>query len=199
MCFVCSIILIGFFTAIIGDLANYFGCSVGLKDAVTAISFVAMGTSVPGTVYNVKSFIYVTGLLNICFAFKDMFASKVAAVQDAYADSSIGNVTGSNAVNVFLGIGLAWLMCALVAAGKSGDEAQFRVDPGTLAFSVTLFCTAALITIALLLLRRKQFSGGGELGGRMLPKVATVAILVSLWLAYIILSSLESYCIIKGF
>ncbi|KAG7217761.1 hypothetical protein INR49_020931 [Caranx melampygus] len=30
------------------------------------------------------------------------FASKVAAIQDQYADASIGNVTGSNAVNVFL-------------------------------------------------------------------------------------------------
>lgn len=43
-----SILLIGLFTAVIGDLANHFGCSIGLKDAVTAISFVAMGTSVPG-------------------------------------------------------------------------------------------------------------------------------------------------------
>lgn len=33
----------------------------------------------------------------------DTFASKVAAIGDKYADSSIGNVTGSNAVNVFLG------------------------------------------------------------------------------------------------
>lgn len=36
----------------------------------------------------------------------DTFASKVAAIQDQYADASIGNVTGSNAVNVFLGIGV---------------------------------------------------------------------------------------------
>lgn len=33
----------------------------------------------------------------------DTFASKVSAIQDKYADGSIGNVTGSNAVNVFLG------------------------------------------------------------------------------------------------
>lgn len=37
----------------------------------------------------------------------DTFASKVAAIQDQYADASIGNVTGSNAVNVFLGIGVS--------------------------------------------------------------------------------------------
>lgn len=34
-----------------------------------------------------------------------MFASRTAAIHDKWADSSIVNVTGSNAVNVFLGIG----------------------------------------------------------------------------------------------
>lgn len=32
----------------------------------------------------------------------DTFASKAAAEQDPYADASIGNVTGSNSVNVCL-------------------------------------------------------------------------------------------------
>ena len=40
--------MIGVLTAMIGDLASHLGCSVGLKDAVTAIVFVALGTSVPG-------------------------------------------------------------------------------------------------------------------------------------------------------
>jgi hypothetical protein len=39
---------IGALTALIGDLASAFGCTVGLKDSVTAISFVALGTSLPG-------------------------------------------------------------------------------------------------------------------------------------------------------
>ena len=33
----------------------------------------------------------------------DTFASKTAAIEDETADASVGNVTGSNAVNVFLG------------------------------------------------------------------------------------------------
>lgn len=63
---------------------------------------------------------------------QDTFASKVAAIQDKYADASVGNVTGSNAVNVFLGIGLAWTMAAVyhrsngnvfeVPSGKYGIE-----------------------------------------------------------------------------
>ena len=43
----------------------------------------------------------------------DTFASKTAAIEDDTADNSVGNVTGSNAVNVFLGIGIAWTMAAI--------------------------------------------------------------------------------------
>lgn len=40
--------MIGLLTAFIGDLAAAFGCTVGLKDSVTALTLVAMGTSLPG-------------------------------------------------------------------------------------------------------------------------------------------------------
>ncbi|XP_023993688.1 sodium/calcium exchanger 1-like [Salvelinus sp. IW2-2015] len=49
-CFVVSICMIGLLTAFIGDLASHFGCTVGLKDSVTAVVFVALGTSVPGNI-----------------------------------------------------------------------------------------------------------------------------------------------------
>lgn len=47
-CFIVSISVIGVLTAIIGDLASHFGCTVGLRDSVTAVVFVALGTSLPG-------------------------------------------------------------------------------------------------------------------------------------------------------
>lgn len=171
-CFLVSVILIGILTAITGDLASHFGCWVGLKDAVTAISFVAFGTSVP-----------------------DTFASKVAAVQDKFADSSIGNVTGSNGVNVFLGIGIAWTIAAIYHWWH-GD--YFHVEPGTLAFSVTIFCIEALICMTVIVLRRRPFIGG-ELGGPLKYKVLTAGLFVTLWLTYLGLSTLESYCVIAGF
>ncbi|XP_044045261.1 sodium/calcium exchanger 1a isoform X2 [Siniperca chuatsi] len=171
-CFVVSISVIGMLTAVIGDLASHFGCTVGLKDSVTAVVFVALGTSVP-----------------------DTFASKVAATQDQYADASIGNVTGSNAVNVFLGIGVAWSIAAIYHYSK-GQE--FRVDPGTLAFSVTLFTIFAFICIAVLIYRRRP-EIGGELGGPRVPKILTTCLFFSLWLMYIVFSSLEAYCHVKGF
>ncbi|MEQ2219203.1 Sodium/calcium exchanger 1, partial [Xenoophorus captivus] len=100
------------------------------------------------------------------------FASKVAAIQDQYADASIGNVTGSNAVNV--------------------------VDPGTLAFSVTLFTIFAFISVATLMYRRRP-EIGGELGGPRTAKALTTMLFISLWLLYILFSSLEAYCHIQGF
>ncbi|XP_054906961.1 solute carrier family 8 member 4b isoform X2 [Poeciliopsis prolifica] len=172
-CFFVSISLIGVLTAVTGDLASHFGCTVGLKDSVTAVVFVALGTSVP-----------------------DTFASKVAAIQDQYADASIGNVTGSNAVNVFLGIGVAWTIAAIAWRSKGKP---FRVDPGNLAFSVTLFTILAVVCVLTLLYRRRPTVAGGELGGPRTCKLLTSLMFVSLWLIYILLASMEAYCHIQAF
>ncbi|XP_009076485.1 PREDICTED: sodium/calcium exchanger 2-like, partial [Acanthisitta chloris] len=43
-----SILLLALLTALIGDLAAHFGCTLGLKDSVNAVVFVALGTSIPG-------------------------------------------------------------------------------------------------------------------------------------------------------
>uniref|UniRef100_A0A8C7M8S1 Solute carrier family 8 member 3 n=1 Tax=Oncorhynchus kisutch TaxID=8019 RepID=A0A8C7M8S1_ONCKI len=171
-CFFISIVIIGMLTAVIGDLASHFGCTIGLKDSVTAMVFVALGTSVP-----------------------DTFASKVAAVQDTYADASIGNVTGSNAVNVFLGIGVAWSIAAIYwhMQGK-----QFVVEAGSLAFSVTLYTIFAFLGVSVLLYRRRAHIGG-ELGGPRGHRLATSAFFFSLWFLYILFSSMEAYCHIEGF
>nr|XP_040035823.1 sodium/calcium exchanger 2-like [Gasterosteus aculeatus aculeatus]XP_040035832.1 sodium/calcium exchanger 2-like [Gasterosteus aculeatus aculeatus]XP_040035840.1 sodium/calcium exchanger 2-like [Gasterosteus aculeatus aculeatus]XP_040035851.1 sodium/calcium exchanger 2-like [Gasterosteus aculeatus aculeatus] len=171
-CFLVSISAIGLLTAVIGDLASHFGCTIGLKDSVTAVVFVALGTSIP-----------------------DTFASKVAAMQDQHADASIGNVTGSNAVNVFLGIGVAWSVAAIYwwALGK-----EFKVDPGSLAFSVTLFTIFAFICMGVLMFRRRP-SIGGELGGPRRARLVTSLLFLGLWFLYILFSSLEAYCHITGF
>ncbi|KAJ6224821.1 hypothetical protein RDWZM_003366 [Blomia tropicalis] len=172
-CFIVSIIGIGVLTSLINDLASHFGSTVHLKDSVTAISLVALGTSVP-----------------------DTFASKIAAQNEKNADSSIGNVTGSNAVNVFLGIGLAWTVAAVYHAIK-GTAGGFKVDPGSLSYSVTLYCICAFICALVLMIRRVYL--GGELGGPMRWKIATVFIFVMLWLFYVIMSTLEAYGFVQGF
>merc|ERR1712027_151362 len=168
--FVISILFIGACTAVIGDIAGHLGCFINLKDCVNAIAFVALGTSVP-----------------------DTFASKTAAIEDETADASVGNVTGSNAVNVFLGIGIAWTMAAIYW------EAQgeiFKVEPGSLGFSVTIFCIEALLAIIILMLRRSPVVGG-ELGGPKFFKTCSSAAFVFFWCFYVAISAMEAYGVIN--
>merc|ERR1712002_1376159 len=170
--FVISIGFVGLCTAVIGDVAGHLGCFINLKDTVNAIAFVALGTSVP-----------------------DTFASKTAAIEDETADASVGNVTGSNAVNVFLGIGIAWTMAAVY---WESSGMKFEVEPGSLGFSVTVFCIEALLAIIILLLRRNP-AVGGELGGPKSIKTVTSGIFVFFWCFYVLISALEAYKVIDGF
>jgi solute carrier family 8 (sodium/calcium exchanger) len=119
----------------------------------------------------------------------DTFASKQAAQQSKNADSAIGNVTGSNSVNVFLGLGLPWVIAVIYYESK--DE-KFVVPAGTLSFSVMLFLITSIVCIIFLMIKR--ILTGGELGG---PngwwRWLSFAFLVFLWMIYLIFSSLKAY------
>jgi len=192
LCFFVSLLMIGVVTLFIGDVASLLGCVMRIPDGITAITFVALGTSLP-----------------------DTFASRTAAMQDPYADASIGNVTGSNSVNVFLGIGISWCCGAFywsfnsdtAASGRPAwldkypgtaaevqslmnewpDGGVLAVYSGDLASSVGVFCACALSCIAVLMLRRR--SGAGELGGPSPLKQVTAAFFVFLWFVYVGVSS----------
>jgi len=173
--FYSCLVMIGLVTMLISDLANLLGCSLGVSSSITAVTLVALGTSLP-----------------------DTFASMTAAVQDRYADASIGNVTGSNSVNVFLGIGLPWTLASLKWAISGSTplwdstyegrlralcpEGCFIVPAGGLAFSVSVFSCEAIVCILILMIRRRF---GGELGGPRWFAYGTSAVLVGLWALFI--------------
>lgn len=48
-CFGCALGVIGIVTAVVGEFASIFGCVLGIKPSITAITFVALGTSLPDT------------------------------------------------------------------------------------------------------------------------------------------------------
>lgn len=216
-CFILALIMIGVVTAFIGDLAALFGCQVGLPDSITAITFVALGTSLP-----------------------DAFASKAAALSDDTADASIGNVTGSNSVNVFLGLGLPWSLASIYwSGGFASDKAKkkwhnryggrdndgsggskgpkgarkigehtamaFVVPAGDLAVTVLVFVICGLTCLGMLAYRRHVYGemfisaicsrlrfdvAGAELGGPKKYAKIHAACLVVLW--YLRLSCLPS-------
>mmetsp|Transcript_25877 Transcript_25877/g.65519 ORF Transcript_25877/g.65519 Transcript_25877/m.65519 type:complete len:804 (-) Transcript_25877:2083-4494(-) len=177
--FIVSLAFIGGVVVVIGEVASLFGCAIGLKDATTAITFVALGTSLP-----------------------DTFASKQAAQEADDADAAIGNVTGSNSVNVFLGLGLPWMIAsvyyAVSASSVLGASSCYYVPAGPLGFSVLVFSSFAIMCIFLLLLRRLPALGNGELGGKGAFKWVVAILLVFSWFSYVILSALQQYDYIDG-
>lgn len=174
---------------IVGDLAALMGCCMGIPDDITAITIVALGTSLP-----------------------DTFASKSAAMHDPCADNSIGNVTGSNCVNVFLGLGLPWTIAAFYWDGPKKEEWKkrdfkglnyeknwgdafckkgcFLVPAGSLSFSVIVFSCCAIACIGLLVVRRQLY--GGELGGPASASKRDAVIMCGLWFLYVVMSILKS-------
>ncbi|CAF3856523.1 unnamed protein product [Rotaria sp. Silwood1] len=170
--FFVSLFFIAILTAVVGDVAAIFGCLVGLKDSITAISFVALGTSLP-----------------------DTFASMFAAKKSKTADDAIGNVTGSNSVNVFLGLGLPWLVAAIYWESKN---LPFTVKAGDLSFSVLVFSICCILGMTVLTLRRfLGVFGKAELGGPAIPKYICSIFFVILWIGYLTLSGLQAYGHIK--
>lgn len=165
-CFFISLAVIGIVTFVVGEFANLFGCVLGIKPSITAITFVALGTSLP-----------------------DTFASMQAAQQEKYADAAVGNVTGSNSVNVFLGLGLPWVIAT--AYEKAVNDQNYYVPAGSLGFSVVVFCVCAVCCVIFLLIRRCKV--GGELGGGKNGRLGSAIFLVCLWLLYIVMSILQAY------
>ncbi|XP_075224296.1 sodium/calcium exchanger Calx-like isoform X1 [Lycorma delicatula] len=166
LCFVISLIMIGVMTAIIGDIATIFGCLVGLDDTITAITLVALGTSLP-----------------------DTLASRFVTRAEKYADGALIHISGSIAVNVLMGVGLPWFVAA---AYHESQGTQFNVPSGSLGFSVLMYTIAALIAMALLLLRRNlTIFGKAELGGPRGTAFLSAGILIILWILYIVLSCLQ--------
>ena len=90
------------------DFAKIFGCLVGLPNELTAITLVAFGTSQI-----------------------DLFASRIAAINDPTADNSIGNVVAANAIGVFLGqsqcspLSLVELQRGLALIGREDCSAAY--------------------------------------------------------------------------
>ncbi|XP_053406263.1 sodium/calcium exchanger 3-like isoform X13 [Mercenaria mercenaria] len=168
--FVFSLLYIALLTMVVEQLGHLIGCVIGLKTSVTGITIIALGTSLP-----------------------DTFASRTAAKQDEHADAAIGNVTGSNSVNVFLGLGIPWVLSTMYHLAQG---TTYRVASDNLTQSVIIFSTVGTICIIILILRRKFV--GGELGGKnSYVRWGSSLTLFGLWCLYILLASLKAYDILK--
>ncbi|CAF1575545.1 unnamed protein product [Rotaria sordida] len=170
--FFVSLFFIVILTAIVGDVAAILGCLIGLKDSITAISFVALGTSLP-----------------------DTFGSMIAAKNSKTADDAIGSIIVSNSFNVFLGLGIPWLIAAVY---WESQNLPFTVKADDLTFSVLVFSICCVLGMIVLIFRRfLGIFGKAELGGPTIPKYICSIFFVLLWIGYLTLTGLQAYGHIK--
>lgn len=147
------------------------GCFINLKPAVNGFIIVAMGTSIP-----------------------DLFVSRAAARNSKFADSAIGNIMGSNSVQVYLGLGIPWFIASIYWYVEH-DKASYHVPKGSLVFSVIIFLAFSVVCFFILAIRRCCV--GGEIGGPAGSRYSTAALCLLLWFIYIIVCALQAYDIIK--
>ncbi|PNH02971.1 Sodium/calcium exchanger 3 [Tetrabaena socialis] len=149
---------------LVNEAGSLFGCVIGLSEVMVGVSIIAVGTSLP-----------------------DTMASRIAAVKDKDADAAIGNITGSNGVNVFLGLGVPWTICAIYYKVK-GEK--YIAKGGDLEFAILLYAIFGGCAIVALAVARRF---GGELGGSKKRQYSIAALMVSLWLLFLLLIGLRSY------
>ncbi|KAJ8619504.1 hypothetical protein MRB53_028033 [Persea americana] len=163
--FICSLIFISGIAYIVTKLTDLISCVTGINAYVIAFTALAGGTSWP-----------------------DLVASKIAAERQTTADSAIANIICSNSVNIYVGIGIPWLINTAYNFIAYREPLRISNAAG-LSFSLLIFFATSTGCIAVLVLRRITL--GAELGGPRLWAWVTSVYFMFLWVVFVVLSSLR--------
>ncbi|XP_043703280.1 magnesium/proton exchanger isoform X2 [Telopea speciosissima] len=163
--FVCTLIFISGIAYIVTKLTDLISCVTGINAYVIAFTALAAGTSWP-----------------------DLVASKIAAERQTTADSAIANITCSNSVNIYVGIGFPWLVNTAYNFIAYREPLRIQNAEG-LSFSLLIFFLTSIACIAVLVFRRMTL--GAELGGPRIWAWATCIFFMFLWVVFVVLSSLK--------
>ncbi|KAM1475396.1 hypothetical protein ACFX2I_031300 [Malus domestica] len=163
--FIGSLIFISAIAYVVTKLTDLISCVTGINPYVIAFTALASGTSWP-----------------------DLVASKIAAERQLTADSAIANITCSNSVNIYVGIGVPWLIDTAYNFFVYKEPLRIENAAG-LSFSLLVFFSTSVGCIAVLVIRRLTL--GAELGGPRLWAWTTSAFFMLLWLIFVVLSSLK--------
>ncbi|GLU16833.1 hypothetical protein SLE2022_332470 [Rubroshorea leprosula] len=163
--FIGSLIFITGIAYIVTKLTDLISCVTGINAYVIAFTALASGTSWP-----------------------DLVASKIAAERQLTADSAIANITCSNSVNIYVGIGIPWLIDTAYNFIVYKEPLRIQNAEG-LSFSLLVFFCTSAGCIAVLVFRRLTL--GAELGGPRIWAWTTSVYLMLLWIIFVVLSSLK--------
>ncbi|XP_031261610.1 magnesium/proton exchanger isoform X2 [Pistacia vera] len=136
-----------------------------LTDLISCVTALAAGTSWP-----------------------DLVASKIAAERQITADSAIANITCSNSVNIYVGIGIPWLIDTAYNFIAYREPLTIKNAEG-LSFSLLVFFCTSVGCIGVLVFRRLTL--GAELGGPRIWAWVTSLYFMLLWVIFVVLSSLK--------
>ncbi|XP_015624234.1 magnesium/proton exchanger 2 [Oryza sativa Japonica Group] len=163
--FICSLIFISGIAYGVTKITDQISCVTGVSPYVIAFTALAAGTSWP-----------------------DLVASKIAAERQITADSAIANITCSNSVNIYVGIGVPWLVDTMYNYFVYKKPLYIDNAAG-LSFSLLVFFATSFGCITVLVLRRVIL--GAELGGPRMWAWATSVYFMILWVVFVVLSSLR--------
>ncbi|KAH6755498.1 magnesium/proton exchanger [Perilla frutescens var. hirtella] len=163
--FIFSLAFIAGIAYVVTKLTDLISCVTGINAYIIALTALAAGTSWP-----------------------DLVGSKIAAERQITADSAIANITCSNSVNIYVGIGVPWLINTMYNYIAYKEPLRIENAAG-LSFSLLVFFATSVGCIVVLVFRRLTL--GAELGGPRHWAWITSVYLMMLWLIFVTLSSLR--------
>ena len=98
--FLMSIVWITIFSYVMVWMICITGYTFGIPDTVMGITFLAAGTSVPDTI------------------------ASILVARNGYGDMAVSNSIGSNVFDIFLGLGLPWLLKTTIRPNGGDDKVQ---------------------------------------------------------------------------
>lgn len=93
---------------------------------------------------------------------------------------------GSNGVNVFMGLGVPWIIAAAYYMQVGGT---YEVSKEGLSYALVLYVVVAVTGLLLMAGKRSQ---GGELGGSGFWRYGFAVVMASMWLLFVVLVSIDS-------
>eukprot|EP00210_Caulerpa_lentillifera_P005404 g5166.t1 len=112
--FVASVIWIGVISWFMVEWTQDIGCALGVPSAIMGVTILAAGTSIPDAL------------------------SSISVAREGKGDMAVANAIGSNVFDIWLGLGLPWLL-VIPFKGESGSNgAYIEVDNTELLSSIVI-------------------------------------------------------------
>eukprot|EP00347_Sterkiella_histriomuscorum_P010084 403338741 len=131
------LMLISLQMLVILEFSKLFGCNTDFGGYMTALIITSVGAAIP-----------------------DAVASWQAASYSKYADNALMALQCSVSVNIFVSVGISWLLQSVYFMIKG---AKFRINADYLQYQVLIFLVSYATCVSVLFVRR--WTIGGELGG----------------------------------